>query len=380
MTTLDWLILAGTLLFALSGYVRGFIVGALSLAGFVAGAFAGTRIADALLSSGASSPYAPAFGLLGALGAGAILALGFEGVGVRLRRSVRLPFLGMADGILGAILSATVALAIAWLVGVVVVALPAGGSLEGAVRGSRILRQLDEILPPSGVVLNALARIDPLPALALNGSSVLRPPAGFSRAAVARDELSVVRVVGKACGLGIEGSGWVVAPDLIVTNAHVVAGESDTEVERGGEEPLPATVVRFDARNDLAILRVAHLDRRALRLVRRPRAQTPGAILGYPLDGPFVAEPARIGVTEDVETSDAYGRGSLSRRLTAVRGLIRPGNSGGPVVTSSGAVLTTVFAATTSAGPRGGYGVANDTVRSDLAGLRGAVSTDGCTS
>jgi S1-C subfamily serine protease len=381
MTTLDWLILAGTFLFALSGFVRGFIVGALSLAGFVVGAFAGTRIADALLSSGASSPYAPVFGLLGALGAGAILALGLEGVGVRLRRSVRLPFLGMADGVLGAILSATVALAIAWLVGVVVVALPAGGSLESAVRGSRILRQLDEILPPSGVVLNALARIDPLPALALNGSSVLRPPAGFSRAAVARAERGVVRVVGTACGLGIEGSGWVVAPDLVVTNAHVVAGESTTVVERGGELPeLPATVVRFDARNDLAVLRVPRLDRRALHLLRRPRAQTPGAILGYPLDGPFVAEPARIGVTEDVETSDAYGRGLLARRLTAIRGLIRPGNSGGPVVTRSGAVLTTVFAATTSPGPKGGYGVANDTVRSDLARLRGPVSTQACTS
>ncbi|HZL54085.1 MAG TPA: trypsin-like peptidase domain-containing protein, partial [Solirubrobacteraceae bacterium] len=321
------------------------------------------------------------FGLLGALGAGAILALGLEGVGVRLRRSVHLPFLGMADGVLGALLSATVALAIAWLVGVVVVALPAGGSLENAVRGSRILRQLDELLPPSGVVLNALTRIDPLPALALNGSSVSPPPGGFSTAAVARAERGVVRVVGTACGLGIEGSGWVAAPDLVVTNAHVVAGEDDTMVERSGEPTrLHATVVRFDARNDIAVLRVPGLDRRALRLVRAPRAQTPGAILGYPLDGPFVADPARIGVTEDVETSNAYGRGSLSRRLTAVRGLIRPGNSGGPVVTRSGAVLTTVFAATTSSGPQGGYGVANDTVATDLAGLGGPVSTDGCTS
>jgi S1-C subfamily serine protease len=381
MTTLDWLILAATGLFAVSGFIRGFIVGALSLAGFVAGAFAGTRIAEGLLSSGASSPYAPVFGLLGALGAGAILALGLEGVGVRLRRNVHLPFLGLADGVLGALLSATVALAIAWLVGVVVVALPAGGSLENAVRGSRILRQLDELAPPSGVVLNALARIDPLPALALNGSSVSPPPGGFSTAAVARVERSVVRVVGTACGLGIEGSGWVAAPDLVVTNAHVVAGEDDTTVQRSGElTQLAATVVRFDARNDIAVLRVPGLDRRALRLVRAPRAQTPGAILGYPLDGPFVGDPARIGVTEEVETSNAYGRGSLSRRLTAVRGLIRPGNSGGPVITRSGAVLTTVFAATTSSGPRGGYGVANDTVASDLVGLSGAVSTDGCTS
>jgi S1-C subfamily serine protease len=380
MTTLDWLILAATLLFALSGYFRGFIVGALSLAGFVGGAIAGTRIADALLSSGAASPYAPVFGLLGALGAGAILALGLEGIGMRLRRSLRVPFLGMLDGVLGALLSATVALGVAWLVGVVVLALPGGGSLDNAVRGSRILRQLDELLPPSGVVLNALERIEPLPAIAPNGSSVAAPPAGFTTAAVVRAQRGVVRVLGTACGLGIEGSGWVAHPDLVVTNAHVVAGESDTTVERDGLPPqLRAVVVRFDPRNDIAVLRVSGLDRPALRLARTPRPQTAGLVLGYPLDGPFVAEPARIGTTEDIETSDAYGHGSLSRLLTPVRGLIRPGNSGGPVVTRSGAVLTTVFAATTSSGPHGGYGVANDTVAADLTGLHGAVSTDGCT-
>jgi S1-C subfamily serine protease len=167
----------------------------------------------------------------------------------------------------------------------------------------------------------------------------------------------------------------------VVTNAHVVAGENDTAVERDGLPPqLPATVVRFDARNDIAVLRVPGLDRPVLHLARTSRPQTAGLILGYPLDGPFAAEPARIGVTQDVQTSNAYGYGSLSRSLTAVRGLIRPGNSGGPVVTRSGAVLTTVFAATTSPGPHGGYGVANSTVAADLTGLRGKVSTDGCTS
>jgi len=381
MTTLDWLILAATLLFALSGYVRGFIVGALSLGGFLAGAIAGTRIADALLSSGAASPYAPVFGLLGALGAGAILALGLEGIGIRLRRGLRLPVLGLLDGVLGALLSATVALGIAWLIGVAVLALPGTGSLDSALRGSRILRQLDELMPPSGVVLHALARIDPLPAIAGGAESVEPPPAGAAAsAAVARAQRSVVRVLGTACGLGIEGSGWVAAPDLVVTNAHVVAGESDTTVEVGGELPQrSATVVRFDARNDVAILRVPGLGAPALRVVRAPRAQTPGVILGYPLDGPFAAEPARIGITQGVDTADAYGHGSLLRQLTAVRGLIRPGNSGGPVVSRSGAVLTTVFAATTSPGPHGGYGVATATILADLKALDGAVSTQACT-
>jgi Colicin V production protein len=199
MTTLDWLILAATLIFAVSGYFRGFIVGVLSLSGFVAGAIAGTRVADALLAGGAASPYAPLFGLIGALGAGAILAMGFEGVGIRLRRGLRLPFLGLADGLLGALLSATVALALAWILGVVVLALPGTGSLGAEIRRSSILRRLDELLPPSGVVLHALARIDPLPAIAGAGAPVSTPPKiAASTPAVDRAESSVVRVVGTA--------------------------------------------------------------------------------------------------------------------------------------------------------------------------------------
>jgi len=380
MTTLDWLIAAATLLFAVSGYFRGFIVGALSLAGFVAGAVAGTRLAAALLSGGAASPYSPLFGLIGALGVGALLAVGLEGVGIRLRRGIRVPVLGVADGLLGALLSATVALTLAWILGVVVLALPGTGSLGSDIRASAILRRLDELLPPSGVVLHALARIDPLPAIA-GGASVAPPPAfAASTPAVARAERSVVRVVGTACGIGIEGSGWVIAPGRVLTNAHVVAGETDTRVEvPGGALEEPATAVLYDPRNDLAILAVAGLDLARLALVASPSAGRAGVILGYPLDGPFAADSARIGETQLVETQDAYGRGRLPRRLTAIRGLVRPGNSGGPVVDREGTVLTTVFAATTSPGPRGGYGIANSTVRADLAAADRPVSTQGCT-
>jgi S1-C subfamily serine protease len=382
MTTLDWLIAAATAVFALSGYFRGFIVGALSLGGFVAGAIAGTRLADALLSGGASSPYAPLFSLIGALVAGAILAVGFESVGVRLRRGLRLPFLGMADGLLGALLSAAVALTLAWILGVVVLALPGSGTLGADIRASAILRRLDELLPPSGAVLHALARIDPLPAIAGVGAAVAPPPStAVITPGVARARDSVVRVLGTACGIGIEGSGWVIAPGQVLTNAHVIAGESDTIVEVGGNPPeRTATVVLYDPRNDLAILDVPGLGLAPLQLGSAPASGTAGLILGYPLDGAFAAEPARIGATATVETQDAYGRGPLPRLLTQVRGLIRPGNSGGPVVDAEGAVLTTVFAATTSPGPHGGYGVANATVRADLAAAGGAVSTEGCTS
>jgi S1-C subfamily serine protease len=274
-----------------------------------------------------------------------------------------------------------VALGVVWVLGVMVLSLPINASLRGDVERSDILRKLDEIMPPSGVVLNALARIDPLPSIA-----GLAPPVAPPRASSATDPVvdrasrSVVRVVGSACGLGIEGSGWVIAPDEVVTNAHVVAGETDTAVEVSGQPPdLVASVVLFDPRNDLAILRVPGLGLPPLTLARERPSGTPSAIVGYPLDGSLDAEPARIGATQDVSAQDAYGRGPVIRRLTSVRGLIRPGNSGGPVIGPSGTVLTTIFAATTSPGPHGGYGVANETVADDLAAARRPVSTEGCT-
>ncbi len=382
MTTLDWLIVAATAMFAISGYFRGLIVGALSLGGFIGGAIAGSRVADALLAGGASSPYAPLCGLIGALVAGGLLAVGLEGIGVRLRRGLRLPFLGLLDRVAGAALSGAVALALAWVLGVVVVALPGPGSLASEIRRSSILRRLDELLPPSGVVLHALARIDPLPAIAGAAGSVAAPPTlATATPAVARAERSVVRVVGTACGLGIEGSGWVIAPDEVVTNAHVVAGESDTMIDEVGGRPvsLRARAVLFDPRNDLAILDVPGLDAPKLELLAQPAAESAGTLIGYPEDGPLDAETARIGVTQAVETQDAYGRGPIARQLTAVRGLIRPGNSGGPVVDDSGDVLTTIFAATTSPGPSGGFGVANATVSAEEADVGGTVSTEGCT-
>lgn len=189
-----------------------------------------------------------------------------------------------------------------------------------------------------------------------------------------------MRILGSACGLGVEGSGWVAGDGLIVTNAHVVAGQSDTIVQRGGEgASLDATVVHFDARNDVAVLAVAGLGLPALQLSSNPASGTAGAILGYPLNGPFDVRAARIGATRTVLSDDAYGNGPVSRSLTTLRGRVRSGNSGGPVVDAAGRVLTTVFAATTSGRP-GGYGVPNAIVRRAVAaGSRGvAVSSGPC--
>ncbi len=383
MTQLDWLILAFAAILAAFGFRQGLIIGLLSFAGFALGAFLGTRLAPLLLPRGSSSPYAPAFGLLGALIAGAVFASGFEGVGLRLRRALVLPGLGALDGVLGALFGAALALGIVWIIAAVAAQAPGQGSLRRDIAESAILRKLNEVLPPSGAILNALARLDPLPSIAGPTPDVAAPAPGIARAAGVRAaSRSVVRVIGTACGLAIEGSGWVAAPDTIVTNAHVVAGEQDTTVEVGGAPPgLPAHAIAFDPTDDIAVLRVPELGLSALSLAESPAEGTAGAIVGYPENGPLEEVAGRIGRTQTVLTQDAYGHGPVSRLLTPLRGVVRPGNSGGPLVDVSGSVLTTVFAGTVGSGPRGGYGVANATVAAVLhrALVRGApVGTGAC--
>jgi S1-C subfamily serine protease len=382
MTTLDWVIVALVALFGLAGFRRGFIVGALSLAGLVAGALVGARVGPLLLPQGSHSPYAPLFALAGALLLGGLLASGLERLGARLRSGLWIPGLGALDGLLGAVLSAAIALGLVWLAGAVVLQTPGLRGLRADVQRSFVLRQLNAVLPPSGPLLNALARFDPLPSISGPGAEVAPPSRAVLRQPGVRAAApSVVRILGTACGLGVEGSGWVAAPGLVVTNAHVVAGEHDTVVQAPGDASggRDATLVRLDVDDDVAVLRVPGLAAPALPLASGPAAGTAGAILGYPHDGPFDAEPGRIGATRDVISEDAYGRGPVRRSVTPLRGLVRSGNSGGPVVDAFGRVLTTVFAATTSGVP-GGYGVPNALVQRALAAARGSgsVSSGAC--
>jgi len=371
VTAVDWLIVAFTVLLAFYGYLQGFIVGALSLVGFALGAFLGTRLGPLLLPGGSHSQYAPLFGLVGALLAGGVLASGLEGLGLHARSALVLPGLRTIDGLLGAALTACVGLGIAWLVGAV--ALESSGSqpLRTDIQRSAILRELDQLLPPSGPILNALARFDPLPSVRGPAADVPAPTRGIlATHGVLAARRSVVRVIGTACGLGVEGSGWVAAPGLVVTNAHVVAGETDTVVQPSGLPPgLRAQAVAFDPHDDIAVLRVPGLSAPALRLASGPRAGTSAAILGFPLDGPFDAEPGRLGQTQWVRTDDAYGNGPILRSITSLRGRVRPGNSGGPMVDADGQVVATVFAAITGAGSanRGGFAVPDALVRAQLA-------------
>jgi S1-C subfamily serine protease len=388
VTQLDWLIVAFAAILAILGFRQGFIVGALSFCGFALGAFLGTRLAALVLPQGSTSPYAPAFGLLGALLGGAILASGLEGLGFRLRRTLIVPGMGLLDGVFGAALGAALALGIVWIAAAVAGQTPGQGQLQADIQRSTILRKLNQVLPPSGPILNALARLDPIPSINGPSPDVAAPELAIAHTpGVRRAARSVVRVDGTACGLAIEGSGWVAEPDVVVTNAHVVAGETDTTVEVGGQPPsLPAEAIAFEPQHDIAVLLVPELDLPTLSFAPSTLAGSSGAILGYPENGPFDVQPARIGRTQDVITQNAYGQGPVTRLLTPLRGLVRPGNSGGPLVDDDGQVLTTVFAATVDSKVRGGYGVANETVAGVLREAaahqreRSLVSTGPCTS
>jgi S1-C subfamily serine protease len=151
-------------------------------------------------------------------------------------------------------------------------------------------------------------------------------------------------------------------------------------VQVGGVGPgIPGTVVAFDVHDDLAVLRVHGLGLPALPIAPTAPVGTSVAILGYPLDGPFDAEPGRVGQTESVSTENAYGVGHVERTITALRGRVRPGNSGGPLVDAHGRVLATVFAALTTAPRPGGFAVPNSIVRTQLAHAHGpAVGTGRC--
>jgi trypsin-like peptidase/colicin V production protein len=380
VTTLDWIIVAFTLLMAAWGYLQGLVVGALSLAGFVGGAFLGSRLAPVLLKGGSQSPYAPLVTLIAALLVGGLLAALLEMLGFELRRRMG-PALGKLDGAGGAVLVACVALGLVWVAGAVALQTPGARRLRLDIQRSRILRALNGTLPPSGPLLNALARFDPLPSL--NGPSA-DVPAPDSR--VARDPQvrtaghSVVRVLGTACGLGVQGSGWVGADGIVVTNAHVVAGETDTTVQVQGVGPhLPARAIWFDPHDDIALLRVSGLGGvPALHTASNTSAGRSGAVLGFPHDGAYDVEPARLGPTSTVLTQDAYGHGPVRRPITAFRGLVRSGNSGGPVVDTDGNVMATVFAASIGGTRRTGFGVPDSVVRDALSKAHGPVTTGAC--
>ena len=375
MTKVDLIALGFVALTAFIGWKKGLLASALSVAGIVLGAWLGSRVAPALLQGGTSSPYTPLAALAGAA-VGAILleTLGTL-AGTSLRSRIRKPRFNTFDSFGGLALGGIAGLALVWVLGAVALLLPGQADLRHGAQKSALLRRLNEVVSPEQV-LNALARIDPFPTIAGPAAPVTPPdPRVANDPSVRSAAPSVVRVLGTACGVGVEGTGWTARVNLVVTAAHVVAGQDDTVVELQSGERLPAQAVAFDTRNDIAVLRIDDLGLRPLTLARA-KSGTPVAVLGFPENGPFAATPARIGRTSVVLAEDAYGRGPITRAITSLGGRVRHGDSGAPAVDAHGAVESTVFAARLRS--IGGYGVPDSIVRAALDSARGPVSTGDC--
>jgi hypothetical protein len=361
MNAIDWVIVAFAVLMIPIGYRQGALVGLLTLGGFALGAFAGSRLGPLMLSEGSESPYAPAIALLGGLAIGGVLALMLEGVGVGIRdRLLRGKVARRVDSIGGGLVLVLLALAVAWLIGAVALNAPALKDYRDDIQRSTILSTLNESFPPSGPLLNSLNRISLTPRLQ-GPSADVRPP---KRGILADPELqraagSVVQVLGTACGLNIAGSGWIARPEVVVTNAHVVAGVEEPRVETADDGSFPATSIGYRPRDDLAVLRVPGLPLGALSLAPDPSRGTPGGIVGYPGGGELTSVAARLGTTGTVRSQDSYGRGPIEREMTSFRGEVISGNSGGPVIDGKGRVLATVFASAVGAKPPEGLGVPN---------------------
>ena len=378
MTTVDWIAVAVIAVAALIGLRRGLIGGLLGLAGIAVGAYIGAKLAPELLS-GSESPYTP----LVALGGAAVLVILFQSIASMAGSAIRtslfvLPPLRWLDSLGGLVLGAVAGAAIVWVLGAVALHLPGQRDLREQVQQSRILGEINARVPPSRL-LDAIERVDPFLAIQGPEADVAPPDPALLASPAVRDARSrVFRITGSACGLGISGSGWAAAPNLVVTNAHVVAGMKDPRVDLRDGDYHDADVVAFNVHDDIAVLRVAGLGAVPLETATPVEGQSV-AILGYPENGPFTATPGRIGETRVVLAEDAHGRGPVNRKITTLRGRVRHGNSGGPAVDNRGRVRTTVFAARVGADNQG-YGVPTDIVQSTLAEAREAasVSTGPC--
>src|SRR5918997_4767430 len=369
---LDLLIALFVLLVVVRGARTGLLAGVFSLVGVVVGASVGSRVAPYLLPDGGY----PLFGA--GITLGSILAFAALGevlaraAGGAVRNRLNSPASEALDGVGGAALGLALSLVLVWAIGIFALqSSPLAGAYP-AVKESRILQLLDERMPTE-LLTRAVAEFNPLPQIRGPEPDVAVPNGRLARdPEVVAAGQRTVRVSSIACGYGVEGSGWVAAPNLVVTNAHVVAGEVVTRVQVGGMGTIRrARVVLFDDRNDVAILRVAGLGLDPMPLAE-PKVGEATAVLGFPQNGPLDVRPARTGTTRRVISGDAYSRGPVQRTVTSFRVYVRPGNSGGPVVNGDGEVVATVFASRADS-KDSGYGIPSQLVHRRLAAAAGRI-------
>ncbi len=377
------------------GWRRGAVVGVLSLAGLVLGAWFG------LWAAGRMAPWLAGQGL-GSLGTGVVRILIFllaaeagesllSGIGMRLNSANRIPTLRAADSLIGALVSVLVA-AVVLTVGAGAVRPLVPAAWSQAIAGSRVLAATDKAVPDAvnrAAVRAAGALVDGFPRVFSGLETEPDLPTGAPddsvtrSAAVQRAAGSIVKVRASStlCSRASEGSGWVSAAGRVVTNAHVVAGANAVTVQVGGTGlPRRATVVSYDPDLDLAVLSVPGLDASPLPMSSAVGDGTETIVAGFPLDGPYTLAAARVRGTILARGENIYSTATVTREVMAIRGTVQPGNSGGPLLTSDGKVAGTVFARSTSDSDTG-YVLTNAATRAMIeAGARDTTpaSTQSC--
>lgn len=388
MNLLDWCLIILVGLYALSGYWQGFVAGAFSTVGLILGGLAGIHLAPVLLGDASPSTWVSLGALFVVLICASIGQAVLQYVGSRVRDSITWRPIRAVDAVGGSALSVAAVLVVAWMLGVAISGsrIPTIGPL---VRDSSVLAKVNDVMPPRAQ--KTLRAFDDLV-----GSSFfpryLEPfaperivnvgpaPRGIvADKDVQRAELSVFKVRSRnICGDGVEGTGFVYAPERLMTNAHVVAGVRKPEVVVGSRT-LAARAVYYNPRLDVAVLDVPGLEAPALRFDPGGKARQAGAVLGFPQDGPFDAQPARIRSEQRLRSPDIYGNNTVTREVFSLRTNIRPGNSGGPMVSDAGRVLGVIFAASLTSESTG-YALTADQVADAAQQGMGhdAVSTGNC--
>ena len=390
---LDVVLVVAAVLFAVSGYRQGFVVGVLSFVGFLGGGVLGARFAPGIAASDALDGLPPALvGLAVVLLAATVGQLLATVVGAALRDRLTWRSARLLDAAAGSLVSVASVLLVAWLVGTAVASssLPL---LASQVRRSVVLAAVDSVVPPSAERFfdgfRGLVDDRGFPEVFGGGLAPTRvrevdPPDGTLRQSPVvqsvRQEVLKVTGVARACSRRIEGTGFVYAPERVMTNAHVVAGVRDPEVEVAAGRRLRGTVVLYDPDRDVAVLRVPGLRVQPLAFAAQARTGDDAIVVGYPQDGPFRADAARVSGTQQARGRDIYDEREVLREIYAVRGRVRPGNSGGPLLAADGRVLGVVFAAAADRTDVG-YALTAQEVSSDAMAGRtatGRVSTQGC--